>query len=164
VEGKGKRLVIHRNRLKKCFTEEVYRLKSAESDTTGDNLAPPQEDRQLITLQEPQFIEEIEDPSMESELPELESAENLIVEQEDWLESLLEESDAVEPVPLETILEEPAKRSEEPSTRTKRRRGRPKKTENDVKNQSVPVLETSSGEAPRRSARLVTKTHSDEKI
>jgi len=57
VEGKGKKLVIHRNRLKECFTDDVYRVESTEVYQDPTDLATPQEDHGIITLQEPQFIE-----------------------------------------------------------------------------------------------------------
>jgi hypothetical protein len=145
VEGKGKKLVIHRNRLKKCFVD--YRVGSTEVDQ-----APPQEDRELITLQEPQFIEEVMVPRMESELPKLHSNDNMVVEHEDWIAGLFEGVETMQPVPQRMVTAQyPAgPTGNETVTTSKKRRGRPPKTVAKPNDAPVPVPAPPSSEDIRR--------------
>ena len=164
VEGKGKKLVIHRNRLKKCFVDDVYRVGSTEVDQDPTDLAPPQEDRELITLQEPQFIEEVMVPRMESELPEPQSNDNMVVEQEDWIAGLFEGVETMEPVPQRMVT---AQYTADPTgndtvTTSKKRRGRPPKTVLKPNDAPVPVPAPPSSEDVRRSARIAAKPKNDE--
>jgi hypothetical protein len=101
VVGNGKKLVIHRNRLKKCYTNEVYRVDTDTPALDPSDVAPPEEDRRLITLREPQFIEEVMVPQMEAEPPTMQDEQVPIVAQDDLFGEILGTLDATEPIPLD---------------------------------------------------------------